>query len=211
MTYLTTPIALEPVFASLEEAMSYIICGKWGHFPELHPWYTDEASAALCKLAHRGFIQLTGSPRLGCGPIGNRSDIPASFFLYPVEIDLEMHMITAVDDHPRWPHSYIEVQVCVQSLKDAVPALPAKQINNATMAEETSCKKWLIGEMRKNPSERAMSKEMAKGIWQSKGHKIGDKAFGRAWANAVLEANAPAWSAPGRQKKNRFAEIAPPL
>ena len=194
--------ALRPIQASLEEAVSYLACGQWHRFQDVDPWYTDDAYAFLRKLAHRGLVQLTGSPRYGFGPIGDRCDIPASFFLDPVEFEHEFHRITAIDDHPRWGHSYVEVQVSAQSLIDAAPQPLPNPTSNVTIADETACKKWLVNIMRNSPNQRTMTKEQTKAEWQIKGRSISHKAFGRVWYQAINEANAPAWAEPGRPKKN---------
>lgn len=205
MSYATT---LRPVQASLEEAVSYLACGLWDRFQEVNPWNTDDAYALLQKLAQRGLVKLTGSPRHGFGPIGNRCDIPASFFLSPVEFEHEFHRISAIDDHPRWPHSYVEVQVCAQSLMDATaPQAASNQTRKFTVSEETACKKWLMGIMISSPHQRTMTKEKAKEAWLAEGRNISDKAFGRAWSSACNDANAPAWAEPGRPRKNPASKI----
>lgn len=194
--------ALRPIQASLEEAVSYLASGLWDCFPDLDPWDMEDANDLLRKLAHRGLVQLTGSPRYGVGPIGDRCDIPASFFLEPVEFEHEFHRITAINDHPRWGHSYVEVQVSAQSLMDAAPQPLSNQSSNVTSADENACKKWLVSIMLSSPNQRTMTKEQAKATWRDMGRNISDKAFGRAWSSAHSEAVAPIWGGPGRPKKN---------
>jgi hypothetical protein len=193
---------LRPIQASLEEAVSYLASGLWDCFPDLAPWDMEDANDLLRKLAHRGLVQLTGSPRHGVGPIGDRCDIPASFFLDPVEFEHEFHRITAIDDHPRWGHSYVEVQVSAQSLMDAATQPLPNPTINVTIADETACKKWLVSIMHDSPKHRTMAKEKAMVTWRQMGRNISDKAFERAWSLAISEANAPAWSLAGRPKKN---------
>lgn len=202
MIHMMNTSALPPIAASLEEAVSYLTCGEWHRFPQVDPWFTDDAYALLRKLAHRGLVKLTGSPRYGVGPIGHRCDIPASFFLHPVEFEHEFHRVTAIDDHPHWSHSYVEVQVCAQSLMDAALQPLCNQSSKVTSADENACKKWLVSIMLDSPYQRTMTKEQAKATWRDMGRNISDKAFGRAWSSAHSEAVAPVWGGPGRPKKN---------
>lgn len=153
---MTNATTLRPVQASLEEAVSYLACGQWHRFSTLDPLEDHNATALLCKLAGWGLAQLTGSPQQGCGPIGDRCDIPPSFLLGPVELEPECHRITAILGHPRWSHSYIEVLVCAKSLMDAAPQPLPSQTSNVTIADENACKKWLVSIMRDSPKHRTM-------------------------------------------------------
>lgn len=208
MIHMMNTTALPPIVASLEEAASYLACGRWDHFQSLDPFDVEDATALLIKLSQRGLVELTGSPRCGVGPIGNRCDIPPSFFLHAIEFEYHLHKVTAVDDHPRWSLSYIEVQVCAQSLMEAAAPQPqSNQTSKVTILDETDCKKWLAGIMIDSPHQRTMTKEKAKTTWLATGRSISDKAFGRAWSSACNEANAPAWAEPGRPKKNPASKI----
>jgi hypothetical protein len=204
---MTNTTALQPVQASLEEALSYLACGDWHRFSTLDPLEDHNATALLCKLAGWGLAQLTGSPQRGCGPIGDRCDIPPSFLLGPVELEPECHRITAVLGHPRWSHSYIEVLVCAQSLVEVLPHPLPIQTSHSTIADETACEIWLVGIMRSSPNRRKMTKKQAKAAWRQMGRNISDKAFGRVWSAACRKASAPAWAEPGRPKKNPAGEI----
>lgn len=71
------------------------------------------------------------------------------------------------------------------------------------VASEKACSDWLIVLMRSSPDDRPEIKEFywrkAHGKWLK---SLSERGFDRAWAKAVAEAPAPAWSAGGAPKKS---------
>jgi hypothetical protein len=72
-----------------------------------------------------------------------------------------------------------------------------------TIAACNACKEWLVGLMQTSPSERLVNKahwwREAQGKWPG---SLSRYAFDRIWAEAVIAALAPAWSAAGAPKKS---------
>ncbi len=79
---------------------------------------------------------------------------------------------------------------------------PKSAQHSSSIKAVTECRDWLIGEMRKSPSNRLKSTEAyfeeARERW---GVKLSRRGFQSARAEAIRTAKAPAWSAPGAPRK----------
>jgi hypothetical protein len=80
---------------------------------------------------------------------------------------------------------------------------PAVQRVVTTAASRLACKKWLVEQMRADPHARGAAKrnwlDVARRKWPG---SLSERAFDGAWAEAVVEAEAPAWAAAGAPKKS---------
>ncbi len=78
--------------------------------------------------------------------------------------------------------------------------LPDRRTSLAS--SESKCERWLIGEMRKSPDFRPQKKdtyfEQAKLLFKG----LSGHGFCRAWANAVTDTGATAWSKAGKPPKS---------
>jgi hypothetical protein len=72
----------------------------------------------------------------------------------------------------------------------------------ATAAAENRCFRWLIEEMRKSPDSSPKSREDFLVEAKTKFRGLSDRAFERAWKNAINQTGAEAWSKPGRRPGN---------
>jgi hypothetical protein len=70
-----------------------------------------------------------------------------------------------------------------------------------TAAAETKCRRWLESEMRKSPTHRPRAKGAFFSDAQSHFPDLSKKAFNRAWATAVRDSGATAWSSAGAPMK----------
>ncbi|TCZ64300.1 hypothetical protein [Roseicella aquatilis] len=109
-----------------------------------------------------------------------------------------------------WPPFEAEAQSARVEATDALlqalpmPAAPARLHQVAsTIAAETRLEKWLAAQMRTNPNNPP-GKAAIKAEAKEAGHLVSERAFARAFGNAVRAADAPAWSAPGRKSKRRI-------
>jgi hypothetical protein len=89
--------------------------------------------------------------------------------------------------------------------EDVLAIWPAERRQEAaqTAAAETRMKGWLVEQMKAAPNAPTSKPEMRKRA-EAAGHVVSDRAFIRAWPIAVKEANAPAWSRPGRKSRRRI-------
>jgi hypothetical protein len=128
----------------------------------------------------------------------NHEEIPASVFL---RRDRE---IIAETDTIRVPDCIEWTDVQFRTA-DVLAIWPADRRQEAaqTTAAETRMVRWLVAQMKAAPNAPIPKPEMRKRA-EDAGHVVSDRAFIRAWRIAVKDANAPAWSAPGRKSKRRI-------
>ena len=82
-------------------------------------------------------------------------------------------------------------------------AAPSQLRVASTIAAEKRLEDWLTDKMRANP-DNSPGKAVIKAEAEAVGHSVSERAFMRAFANAVKAAEAPAWSAPGNKSKRRI-------
>jgi hypothetical protein len=84
--------------------------------------------------------------------------------------------------------------------KPTIEQLPTPGLARAaaTIADEKRLQRWLVSIMR-DPSERPQSKAAMATRATAAGHNFSDKGFNRSFTAAAVEADAPAWSLPGRK------------
>lgn len=89
----------------------------------------------------------------------------------------------------------------------AQPARPSTvetvKAPRTTIAAERKFTAWLTRRMMQTP-DSSPGKLLIKHEAEAAGFTVSQRAFGRAWANAVQDANVPAWSSPGRKPKHRI-------
>jgi hypothetical protein len=73
----------------------------------------------------------------------------------------------------------------------------------STIAAERRLEVWLVEKMRANP-HNPPGKAAIKREAEAAGHRVSERAFLRAYGNAVKTAGTPAWSAPGKKSKRRI-------
>jgi hypothetical protein len=83
----------------------------------------------------------------------------------------------------------------VGAAQESAPAEAAA----STHAAERRMRDYLEGRMRASPKKSPGTKEAVRAEAEKAGHKVSDRAFLRAWANAVTATGATAWSQPGRK------------
>lgn len=80
----------------------------------------------------------------------------------------------------------------------AAPTVPAP----TTALAERNWRSWLAGQMRAAPTRPRSKVVMKKEGGVARLPRVSDRAFDRAWRNAVEDADAPAWSNKGRRKES---------
>jgi hypothetical protein len=79
-------------------------------------------------------------------------------------------------------------------------ATPARAQVVSMIGAETRLEVWLTEMMKANPGNPPGKAAIVEAASLA-GHKVSDRGFKRAWANAVKAADAPAWSEAGRKSK----------
>lgn len=101
--------------------------------------------------------------------------------------------------------AYIDVVVDAEQVRAIWPELSPSQMKvRRTIAAETDAKRQLIALILERP-DAPIPKPNLKPDFSG----ISERAFDRIYLEAVHEAKAPAWSAPGRRPKERGQEPAP--
>ncbi|MEM7207566.1 MAG: hypothetical protein AAF434_07070 [Pseudomonadota bacterium] len=116
--------------------------------------------------------------------------------------DLQAHqVINSYYPAHRFPEG-IQYVVRTSAISDFVANISESNANKSKTSNvgiERQCKQWLISLM-EDDAEKKKSKEEyrveAKATWP----KLGERAFGRAWQNAINETNNTKWSTSGRPK-----------
>ncbi len=127
------------------------------------------------------------------------------------EREFDAQELHGSDADPRFP-LYSMVLVKAAGLREAwdAPAEPAipSAAETAIAAETTAAAEgrftaWLTARIRQAPDSPPGKPAILEEAGAA-GFQVSTRAFVRAWAKAVQEANAPAWSSPGRKSKRRI-------
>jgi len=117
--------------------------------------------------------------------------------------------VRGTDADPSIP-LYFEVLISVAELRAAwgvetrsAPSLYDQPTTPKTAAAEKKFTEWLITRMRAAPNS-SPGKPVIIDEAKAAGFSVSARGFGRAWSRAVIEANTPAWSNPGRKSKQRI-------
>jgi hypothetical protein len=156
------------------------------------------AETDLRDAAADGRIAAQGRRVTACGERQSHEEIPASAFLRRDREIIAGTDTIRVPDRIEW----IDVQF---RTADVLAIWPADRRQEAaqTTAAETRMARWLVAQMKAAPNAPIPKPEMRKRA-EAAGHVVGDRAFIRAWRIAVKDANAQAWSLPGRKSKRRI-------
>jgi hypothetical protein len=100
--------------------------------------------------------------------------------------------------------AYIDVFVDAERVRAIWPTLsPGQGKVGRAIAKDTGAKRQLIAFILERPSE-----PIPKAKLRPRFEEISERAFLRIYSEAVIEAKAPAWSAPGRRRKDPGRELA---
>jgi hypothetical protein len=117
-------------------------------------------------------------------------------------IDADPDNLTAIVEY-RGP-SYREVRFYTGDVQQIWPVGSAATTTVAqTVADGRKLVQWLTELMRAKP-DSPMSKGATKKAAATSGLQFSERAFSRAWANAVQQSAATRWSSPGRKSKRRI-------
>ncbi len=89
-----------------------------------------------------------------------------------------------------------------ESLEAVIAAVDELRRPVQTIAGQTACQKWLLEEILASRNRRTGTKEYFLRLAKEKFDDISERSFNTAWANAVRQAGAPAWSGAGRPRKS---------
>lgn len=164
--------------------------------------------ASFMALLASGTVEVEGLPPRG----GGLTTVPKSIW-----IQSEVYLDVANGDlvKSKNPRGYFPIfcalmlrdpsrRRIVQIHADAVPTKP-KVVPKTTahLRAEDECIGLLADAMRKSPHARTMTKERFFAQMRDRyGEKLSERAFERAWAAAVLQSGAHAWSNPGAPRRN---------
>jgi hypothetical protein len=91
--------------------------------------------------------------------------------------------------------------VSQQSFDRALAKLKSRR--RVLVSAQTACREWLAAEMWRSPSERPRARKRYLEEALAKFTGLSERAFDRAWKNAIDETGATAWRLAGRPKNPR--------